>query len=403
MLGEVVEGGKGCRQMKLASVVRELGQRNGMGRSAVVEGIQSQRVFRSILRRERARVGRNSHGFCMVVFSYEGMISSEGAASDVRLLRLLSEQVRFTDVIGVLDDGDVGVLLPETASDGAHIFGQKIQYATARWPHPPRFSVLKYPDHDHKRSEDDPQLWLDGIAQCVNALCDGDQPAELNAPDADVAPSPAKEGMERYLHEPLPRWKRAFDIVAATFGLIAFAPIMLAMALLIKLTSPGPVLFKQERIGYLGKRFQCLKFRTMHLGSEVSSHKAHLHDLINSGRAMVKLDARRDPRILPFGLTIRKAGLDELAQLINILKGEMSFIGPRPCIPYEYDEYDHWHRMRTESHPGLTGLWQVSGKNTTTFTEMMRYDISYAQRLSPWLDLSIVVRTVPAIVKQFAV
>ncbi len=118
---------------------------------------------------------------------------------------------------------------------------------------------------------------------------------------------------------------------------------------------------------------------------------------------MVKLDAGRDPRIIPFGQTIRKACLDELAQLINVLKGEMSFIGPRPCIPYEYDEYDHWHRMRTESHPGLTGLWQVSGKNTTTFTEMMRYDIAYARNLSFWLDLSIVFRTVPAIVKQFAV
>ena len=394
--------------MNLSTVVRELGQRHGIRKGSLVQGVQSQRVFRSILRRERARVGRNSHGFCMVVFSNDGADATGngngGAAGDARFLRLLSEHVRFTDVIGVLDDGDVGVLLPETASDGAYIFGQKVQYATARWPESPRFSVLKYPDHDNSRPEDDPQLWLEGIAKATHTMSDADQqPAGMAALAADAAPAPAESGMERYLHQPLPRWKRAFDIVAATFGLIAFAPIMLAMALLIKLTSPGPILFKQERIGYLGKRFKCLKFRTMHLGSEVSSHKTHLQDLINSGRAMVKLDARRDPRIIPFGQTIRKAGLDELAQLINVLRGEMSFIGPRPCIPYEYDEYDHWHRMRTESHPGLTGLWQVSGKNTTTFTQMMRYDIAYARNLSLWLDLSIVLRTVPAIVKQFAV
>jgi lipopolysaccharide/colanic/teichoic acid biosynthesis glycosyltransferase len=116
---------------------------------------------------------------------------------------------------------------------------------------------------------------------------------------------------------------------------------------------------------------------------------------------MVKLDAERDPRIIPFGVTIRTAALDELPQLVNVLRGEMSFVGPRPCIPYEYDEYDNWHRMRTESYPGLTGLWQVSGKNRTTFTEMMRYDISYAHHISLWLDLSITLRTVFAIAAQF--
>ena len=390
------------RQMSLSTSVLQMGQRYGIGRGIAVHGVHSQHAFMSILRRERARVGRNSHCFSLVVFRYSGSNGSDAAARDSRFLRLLTEKIRFTDEVGVLKDGEVGVLLPETAVDGARVFGKKVQLETLQWPVSPQFRVHVYPDHAAHSRDDESQPWLDGIKQAVETMSATDQAAAMDGEQPEASGHGAKGGMEHYLRRPLPSWTRAFDIAASLIGLIVFAPVMLAMALLLKVTSPGPILFKQERIGYLGKPFTCLKFRTMHMGSEVSSHRRHLQQLIQSGRAMVKLDARDDPRIIPFGQTIRLAGLDELAQLINVLKGEMSFIGPRPCIPYEYDEYDQWHRMRTESHPGLTGLWQVSGKNTTTFTQMMRYDISYVRNLSLWLDLSIASRTIPAIVKQFS-
>lgn len=198
----------------------------------------------------------------------------------------------------------------------------------------------------------------------------------------------------------IPRWKRVLDCTLILLALPLVLPLMILIGLVIRRNSPGPILFQQQRIGFAGIPFMCLKFRTMHCGAETVSHQGHLQDLINSNAPMTKLDAAGDTRIIPFGKILRSSGLDELPQLINVLRGEMSLVGPRPCVAYEAEKYEAWQRERFNAAPGLTGLWQVSGKNRTTFTRMMQLDIEYTRRKSLWLDLKIIFLTVPALLVQ---
>jgi exopolysaccharide production protein ExoY len=197
-----------------------------------------------------------------------------------------------------------------------------------------------------------------------------------------------------------PLWKRGLDVSV----ILLTAPITLlvgaTVALIIKLGSAGPVIFKQERVGHKGRRFVCFKFRTMHVGAETGSHQGHTAQLIKSAVPMTKLDAIKDARIIPFGSILRATGLDELPQLLNVLRGEMSVVGPRPCVGYEYEIYEEWQKRRFDAVPGLTGLWQVSGKNRTTFNQMINLDIEYSERANFWLDLKIMCKTVPALVIQ---
>jgi exopolysaccharide production protein ExoY len=190
------------------------------------------------------------------------------------------------------------------------------------------------------------------------------------------------------------------DIVLIIMALPLLLPLAMFIGLLIRIVSAGPVLFKQERIGYLGERFLCYKFRTMFVDSDTTIHRGHLNQLMNSDAPMMKMDSHGDPRIIPFGRLLRASGLDELPQLINVLRGEMSLVGPRPCVSYEYEKYLPWQRERFNTAPGLTGLWQVSGKNRTTFTEMIQLDIKYARSKTLWLDLKIILMTIPALVVQ---
>lgn len=198
----------------------------------------------------------------------------------------------------------------------------------------------------------------------------------------------------------MPPWKRTMDVACSLAVLPVLALLTLATTILMKLTSPGPVYFRQERVGYRGRRFMCYKIRTMHVGADSRLHQTHCDYLIQSNAPMMKMDARGDSRLIPGAWLIRAAGLDELPQIINVLRGEMSLIGPRPCLPYEYEKYLPWQRERFDAVPGLTGLWQVSGKNRTTFEEMMRLDIEYARNVSWWLDLRIFFMTVPALLVQ---
>jgi len=138
----------------------------------------------------------------------------------------------------------------------------------------------------------------------------------------------------------------------------------------------------------------------MSVDADTTAHEGHLHQLMNSNTPMMKMDSRGDPRIIPFGLLLRASGLDELPQLINVLRGEMSLVGPRPCLPYEYDKYLPWQKERFGTVPGLTGLWQVSGKNKTTFVEMIQLDIKYAKNKTLRRDLKIILLTVPALIIQ---
>ena len=200
----------------------------------------------------------------------------------------------------------------------------------------------------------------------------------------------------------LPLWKRALDLAV----IVLLFPVLLLLAggvaLVVMCGSRGPVIYRQRRVGYKGREFLCYKFRTLYADTETDSHRNHTRQLMNTDVPMTKLDARSDPRLIPLGAVLRASGLDELPQLINVLRGEMSIVGPRPCIPYEYELYEPWQRRRFDAVPGLTGLWQVSGKNRTTFTEMIRLDIEYAERSSLCFDLQLILRTLPAIWRQCA-
>jgi lipopolysaccharide/colanic/teichoic acid biosynthesis glycosyltransferase len=197
-----------------------------------------------------------------------------------------------------------------------------------------------------------------------------------------------------------PVWKRTLDIGCIALSAPVVLPLMILIAVLIRLVSPGPVLFRQQRVGYRGHPFTIFKFRSMHVATSVETHKEHLKQLMSSGVPMTKMDNIGDPRVIPMGRLLRSTGLDELPQLINVLRGEMSLVGPRPCIPYEYESYLSHQRKRCLVVPGLTGLWQVSGKNKTTFDEMIRLDVLYCQKRSLILDCFIIFKTIPALVIQ---
>src|SRR5688572_466966 len=197
----------------------------------------------------------------------------------------------------------------------------------------------------------------------------------------------------------IPPWKRVVDAIVILIALPVIVPVVLLISAYIKLVSRGPVLFRQERIGYYGQPFTIYKFRTMHVNAPTATHQEHLKDLMKSAKPMTKMDST-DARVIRGGGVIRAMGLDELPQLINVLRGEMSVVGPRPCTSYEYEQYSPYHSRRLEALPGLTGLWQVSGKNKLSFEQMVGLDIDYAENISLWSDLKIMVRTFPVLVSQ---
>jgi lipopolysaccharide/colanic/teichoic acid biosynthesis glycosyltransferase len=200
--------------------------------------------------------------------------------------------------------------------------------------------------------------------------------------------------------------KRSLDLLVSGLGLALISPIMLAIAAGIKLTSKGPVLFRQERVGQFGRFFTVLKFRSMYVQNDCSVHKDYVMKLIRNdapptngeGAGVYKLT--NDRRITPLGKWLRRLSLDELPQIINVLMGDMSLVGPRPAIPYELAAYQTWHRRRVlEAKPGITGLWQVTSRSTVKFDEMVRLDLRYATSWSLWLDLKILLMTPLAVIK----
>ena len=201
------------------------------------------------------------------------------------------------------------------------------------------------------------------------------------------------------LKNKIPAWKRAIDVGCVVATLPITVPIAVGVSSYIKLVSKGPVLFKQERIGLDCKPFTCYKFRSMHANADVNNHATHVTDLIKSDKPMSKID-KQDSRLIPGAKLIRAIGLDELPQLLNVLKGDMSIVGPRPCVPYEFEQYESWHKERFNTLPGITGLWQVSGKNKTTFKKMIELDIEYIKQLNLITDLKIIVNTIPVLLSQ---
>jgi exopolysaccharide biosynthesis polyprenyl glycosylphosphotransferase len=204
--------------------------------------------------------------------------------------------------------------------------------------------------------------------------------------------------------------KRTMDVIGSTLVLVVLAPVFLMVALAIKLSSRGPVFYSQQRVGQYGKPFTFIKFRSMHVGNDPRIHQEYVAQLIagkaqrnpanrngnGDGAGVYKLT--NDPRVTPVGTFLRRTSLDELPQVVNVLRGEMSLVGPRPAIPYEVAKYQTWHRRRIlEVKPGITGLWQVNGRSRIGFDEMVRLDLRYAKAWSPWFDLKILLMTPRAV------
>jgi exopolysaccharide biosynthesis polyprenyl glycosylphosphotransferase len=246
-----------------------------------------------------------------------------------------------------------------------------------------------------------------------SALASGCQvlavPPELHLPGVEPAvlwrsgrplvqlTAPTLKGWQLFL-------KRGGDLIGASLGLVVAGPAMLAIAALVRLDSAGPALFRQERVGSGGRRFSVLKFRTMRDGASDAAHREYMQRmqageedgvLAADGRPVYKLVA--DDRVTRIGRWLRRTSLDELPQLLNVLRGEMSLVGPRPPLPYEFEAYDHWQFDRLQVKPGITGLWQVSGRNLLTYRQMCELDVEYVRRWSLLFDLQILVKTIPVV------
>jgi lipopolysaccharide/colanic/teichoic acid biosynthesis glycosyltransferase len=220
----------------------------------------------------------------------------------------------------------------------------------------------------------------------------------MDLADAQTRTLPEEQAASRWRGSGYVPLKRLLDLLAAAFLLILFGPLMLVIALGIKLHSPGPILYHQKRIGKDGQPFEMLKFRSMRDGAAGNPHREHVQRLIREntcpqdlGTPTLKL--RGDPRITGLGRLLRGLSLDELPQFMNVLKGEMSIVGPRPPLPYEYELYSDWAKQRLSVLPGITGLWQVTRRNQVSFEEMVRIDLAYIRRMNALLDLWIVFRT----------
>jgi lipopolysaccharide/colanic/teichoic acid biosynthesis glycosyltransferase len=344
--------------------------------------ICSTKEFYKIIERERTRSDRTNREFAVIIF--HKMNSKDNNYFIQYFTNVLSNRIRCYDDMGWLDKEQIGVILPETSAEGANKLASNVCKTITPGHLQPGYKIWTYPSD-----------WgsLNIATQKGNN--------QLSCEDGTDAGKETvfKKELSLLFSVRTLLWKRAVDISVAFLGLILLFPLLLFIAAFIKIVSSGPVLFKQQRVGFMGEIFFCWKFRTMKVGAETKGHEKHLGNVIDSNIPMNKMD-EWDLRIIPFGKILRKTGMDELPQLINVIFGQMSLIGPRPCIPYEAQQFLQWQHKRFDALPGLSGLWQVNGKNRTTFKEMMRYDISYAKNRSLSLDMDIFLKTLPAIIDQ---
>jgi lipopolysaccharide/colanic/teichoic acid biosynthesis glycosyltransferase len=352
-------------------------------------------------------VDRNKHILSLLLFTVGK--HSENSEALKKFLNLLVKRIRSTDEIGWLDRNRIGVILPYTSYNGAHNLARAICKIPLCKTVIVEYAIHNYPDSP---SSDDDFLVHSNIRE-LPQKSKSIRPAsptpaiELKQEDLPTTPPPtmvdlynsgaSSKSIERLVIRPHPIWKRAIDISASVLGLVILSPLLLVVTLIIKFWEGGPVIYKQKRVGYSKRVFTMWKFRTMKPGGGNELHQNYMSDLIDgandesSAKAMTKLDSELP--ITGFGRLLRATCIDELPQLINVLRGDMSLIGPRPPTLYEARNYSQWHCERFGCVPGMTGLWQVSGKNKLTFLEMIRLDIKYVRELSLWLDIVILLKT----------
>lgn len=357
------------------------------------QGFYATESFQKILYLERKRRERSLKPMLLMLVDITRTLEDGREPVAVKVVRVLASLTRETDIKGWYREGQIiGVLFTELNLFDDREMLKKIEGGLERDLQPELMQKLELSIHVFpKRQETD---------------------------HCDLAENPALYPDVRRKYS-LKRGaffaKRSLDIVGSISGMILFLPLLLIIPILIRLTSPGPILFRQERLGLYGKKFTFLKFRTMYVNNDATVHQEYVKNLIvgkaeeddgengnNGGNARKKpvYKITNDRRITPIGQLLRKTSMDELPQFINVLRGEMSLVGPRPAIPYEVQNYALWHRCRViEVKPGITGLWQVMGRSSTTFNEMVRLDIKYVREWSVWLDLKILAKTPWAVLR----
>lgn len=373
--------------------------------------------FLQRLREERSRSDRSGRPFSLLLISVE-QAQEAGVAVGflVQALRSFSRSTRLSDLPGWYSDVELGLLLPETTEQEAQKVLERLRGFLGGMERcglgfmarsEEAFQILEYP---RTLTENILGSSLDQGGVSMEPGSQGDPlgrgSGECEAQWSFLSCTSPCEGRPRSVFwTRLDRLaRRCLDLVVGSAALVLLAPLMLAIAAGIKLTSPGPVLFRQRRMGQNGKGFTFLKFRTMYHNCDQSLHREYVTRLIENraethdinGKSFFKL--AHDPRVTPLGRILRVTSLDELPQLFNVLKGEMSLVGPRPPIPYEVERYKSWQLRRLlEAKPGITGLWQVCGRATTTFDEQVRLDLRYVENQSLWLDLLIILKTFKAV------
>lgn len=349
-----------------------------------------------LLERERARADRSGLEMSLLLIGLDGR-PPEGIDLSV-LIDTVGRRCRITDEVGRFDRRSVFVMLPDTRAEGARHFAETIRAAMSR-----RRAVVSFAIYSYRPAErDDEQPPSDLGGGRPKALAEGSGVTRrLPAPARTNSISVAAQGgaglpLDHVLVRRLPAWKRAMDLAVAGVMLVLLWPVMVTIGLAIKLETPGPAIFRQRRAGLGGKVFEILKFRTMCNDAE-SQRDTLLHINEQDGPAF---KIRNDPRVTRIGALLRRTSLDELPQLLNVLRGDMTMVGPRPLPCGESDGCVGWQRRRLDVTPGLTCIWQISGRSTVNFDEWVRMDLAYKRRYTLWHDLRILFATIPAVLTQ---
>jgi lipopolysaccharide/colanic/teichoic acid biosynthesis glycosyltransferase len=327
-----------------------------------------EKSLRFELARERMRVDRNQSP--LAVLTIELPASRATPADFDFLARVLIRRLRITDTIGFLAERQVGVLLPDTSEAGAWKVASDICSVYPVGHDRPNCEVFVYPEDPTSRRERSPET--------------EQEPVEENA----------AASIESLFALPNPKWKRAIDVLGAMMGLVLSLPILAVAGIAIKLSSRGPIFYSQLREGLAGRRFQIYKLRTMQMGADQSQSILREHS-VQDGPAF-KME--NDPRATWIGRWLRATSLDELPQFWNVLRGDMSLVGPRPLPVHESVQCAPWQRQRLSVVPGMTCIWQVAGRSRVSFDEWMRMDLQYVRRRSLLCDMSLLLSTAPAVV-----
>jgi exopolysaccharide biosynthesis polyprenyl glycosylphosphotransferase len=344
--------------------------------------VVSSDLFRDVLIRQRKRADRFDESFVLVLVTLKH--ETPESANWKWLIDALHGLKRDTDVLGWFENGSVlGLMAPDIdASDAT--FTREVESRVKQ-------AIMSGLDVDTRSS----------VSIRVYRHV-GQTPG---TPQADETASFLRELHASRAARVRGVLKRGLDVAGSGVLLLLVGPVFLLIAALVKLFSPGPVFFRQVRVGEYGKPFTMLKFRTMHVNNDQTIHKEFVSQLIkgtvpaNGDDSATPFKITRDPRVTPIGRLLRKTSLDELPQLWNVLRGEMSLVGPRPPLFYEVEQYKSWHYRRVlEAKPGITGLWQVSGRSRTTFDDMVRLDLRYAKNCSAWMDIKILLATPRAVI-----